>query len=188
MVIKAVFGLGNPGKNYKNTRHNAGFMTIDRYLSQVSKRKAAPKVSVEINSEIYRSGSLLLIKPLVFINLSGTVVKDICQRFDLDLKNCLVVYDDLDIELGKLKAKYIGGAGGHKGMQSIINAMGTDKVPRLKIGIGDNISSDVDITTYVLSKFTKQESKLIDPILDQACEVIELFRRSEITQLMNKFN
>ncbi len=188
MVLKAVFGLGNPGQRYKNTRHNVGFMVIDRFLAQVSKTEAAPRVSVEITSEIYKSGSLLLIKPMVFINLSGTVVKAICQYFDLALKDCLVIYDDLDIEVGQLKAKYIGGAGGHRGMQSIINTTGTDKVPRLKIGIGDNIDSEVDRATYVLSKFTDQERKLLDPILDKAGEAIQLFRDSGIAHLMNKFN
>lgn len=188
MCLKAVFGLGNPGEKYKNTRHNVGFMVIERFLAQVSKREATSRVWVEFDSQIYKSGNLLLIKPMVFINLSGAAVEAVCQHFNLNLKNCLIIYDDLDIELGELKAKYIGGAGGHRGMQSIINTMGTDKIPRLKIGTGDNIDSEVDITTYVLSEFTEQERKRLDPILDQACEAIELFRDSEITDLMNKLN
>jgi PTH1 family peptidyl-tRNA hydrolase len=186
MVLKATFGLGNPGSKYKKTRHNVGFMIIDHYLAQLPKRKKAHRISTKVNSEIYRSENLLLVKPMTFMNRSGTAVKEVCHEFGLDLEDCLVIYDDLDIELGRLKAKFKGGAGGHKGMQSIIATMETDKVPRLKVGIGDNINLDTCLAAYVLEEFTEEENKVLMPILDKACEAIELFRNSGISFIMNR--
>lgn len=188
MGLKAVFGLGNPGKRYKNTRHNVGFMVIDHYLTQKPEVKRARRVSTKANSMVYRSEDLILVKPLTFMNRSGIAMKEICQEFGLEMENCLVVYDDLDIDLGELKAKYEGGAGGHRGMQSIIETMGTNKIPRLKVGIGNKKLSGPDLVDFVLDEFTPKEKKILHLIYKRVLQAIQYFQNSGIFCVMNRIN
>lgn len=188
MGLKAVFGLGNPGKRYKNTRHNVGFMVIDYYLTQEPKIKRARRVSIKANSMVYSSENLILVKPLTFTNRSGIAMKEIRQEFGLEMENCLVVYDDLDIDLGELKAKYEGGAGGHRGIQSIIETMGTNKIPRLKVGIGNKKVEGPDLVDFVLDEFTHQEKKILLAICKRALEAIQYFQNSGIFCVMNRIN
>lgn len=187
--MKAAFGLGNPGEPYQNTRHNLGHMAVERYLQ--SKQLASSQVdkltSYLQTCKLVNLQTILLVEPLVYMNQSGLAVKEVCEAFNLKLKDCLIVYDDFVIEFGKLKAKAGGGAGGHHGMLSIIEAMGTEEIPRLRIGIGHHQPLE-DLTEYVLSEFGIEEKKQLDAILNRAAEAIDCFFKYGIEAVMNRFN
>jgi len=195
----AVFGLGNPETRYQQTRHNLGFMVIDRYLERL--RGQAPQGAfagwwrrVRLRGRsisrtlVYRvKDDLLLVKPLTWMNRSGVAVREIVERFELEPQDCLIIYDDFDIPLGRLRARARGGPGGHRGLGSIIEELGTEEVPRLRIGIRkENFRGD--LTTYVLGRFTPEELEVLEGVLDRAVGAINIFYEEGIEQMMNEIN
>ncbi len=192
--MKAAFGLGNPGEPYQNTRHNLGRLAVERYFQNSLKvNKFASwqvtnfKFADVLTCKLANLQTVLLVEPKVYMNQSGLAVKEVCEAFDLKLEDCLIAYDDFAIEFGKLKAKASGGAGGHHGMLSVIETMGTEEIPRLRIGIGHNQQIE-DLTEYVLSEFSREEQKQLNGILDRAAEAIDCFFNYGIEAVMNKFN
>ena len=182
--LKAVFGLGNPGIEYAFTRHNVGFSVIDLY------RKAychGEKGKILCSSLVYQTEDLLLIKPMTYMNASGEAVSAIIDRFKVALPDVLIIYDDLDLPLGRMRILPKGGAGTHKGMLSILEVLGTEAISRLRIGIGME-SRLQDTIDYVLGRFTPREWEELTPILERSGDAIEAFRTQDIDTVMTRFN
>ena len=150
--MKLIVGLGNPGKDYKDTRHNVGFLVLDHYLNTDDWKEKFKALYYEtrINGE-----KVLFVKPLTYMNLSGDAVIQFVNYFDIDLNDILVIHDDLDLTFGSYKLKKNSSAGGHNGIKSIINNLGSDNFARLKIGISHDKS--IDTKDYVLGNFSKSE-------------------------------
>ncbi len=182
--LKAVFGLGNPGIEYALTRHNVGFSVIDLY------RKAhchGEKGRILCSSLVYKTENLLLIKPMTYMNASGEAVSAIVDRFKVALPDVLIIHDDLDLPLGRIRILPKGGAGTHKGMLSILEVLGTEAIPRLRIGIGME-SRLQDTIDYVLGRFMPHEWEELIPILERSVDAIEAFRSQDIDTVMTRFN
>ena len=178
-----IIGLGNPGNKYVNTRHNIGFDVVDflaRKLS-VNIKKSKGKALVGKNKNI------VLAKPQTFMNLSGESVAALVKFYKIENKNIIVVYDDIDLPLGKIRLRPGGGAGGHNGIKSIISHVGEDFC-RVRIGIGADKHGNFDTADYVLGKFTKQETDILIPTAKTASDAIEEIIKSGINSAMNKFN
>ena len=183
-VRRAAVGLGNPGPQYERTRHNLGFLAVERYLSR-SRRSPEPLPSR--TAEVYRLGEFLVAKPQTYMNRSGLAVLEISRTFRLAPEAILIVYDDVTLPFGKLRARAQGGDGGHHGMASVIEALGTRNIPRLRLGIGRE-GLPKDLTDYVLGEFTPEEERGLDSFLDRAAEAIDCFLHRDIDAVMNEFN
>ena len=181
--MKLVVGLGNPGKQYENTRHNIGFRVLDKYLGNVkwSKKFNGEYYETNINGEKY-----IFLKPQSFMNLSGGVVLSFAKFYKLDYKDILVIQDDLDLEVGKLKLKANSSAGGHNGIKDIIKALNTDAFSRIKVGVSHDRS--IDTKDYVLGNMTKSELEKIDSNMDKIFNLIENFDYDKLEVLMVDFN
>ena len=182
--MKAVFGLGNPGLKYALTRHNIGFQVVDLYRKIYRVRKSG---RARFTSLIYQVEGMLLVKPRIHMNASGEAVRTVVSHFNLSLMDTLVVYDDLDLPFGRMRVLPGGGAGSHKGMQSVLSFLDCENVPRLRIGIGRK-PRPTDTVEYVLGRFAPEEWRTIFPVLEKAAEAIELFRISNIQTVMNTVN
>ena len=162
-----VVGLGNPGRRYAATRHNAGFMLVDR-LADLSGVRFGPAPGQARVCRIERkSGSLILAKPQTYMNRSGIAVRSLLVHYGADPEELLVVYDEIQLPLGRLRVRSSGSAGGQRGMESIIQIVGTNEIPRLRIGVGDS-TVEGDLTDYLLSPFTVDERLMLDSVLDRA--------------------
>lgn len=169
-MIKALIGLGNPGKEYKNTRHNVGFMVADLVASTL---KCGKKYKEKCFSHIIEcpDHDLLIVKPQTYMNNSGIAVKNLLDDYNLKPEEILVVYDDLDLPLGTIRLKKKGSSGGHRGVKSIIENIKTEDFPRLKIGIG-RPANKKDVVNYVLSPFSKEEKFILEKVLSSATDCI----------------
>ena len=168
--MKMVVGLGNPGKDYKNTRHNVGYLVLDKYLPDVDwKEKFNGMYYIKtINGE-----KVLFVKPLTYMNLSGDCVVKFVNYYDIEIKDILVIQDDLDLKIGTYKLKKDSSAGGHNGIKSIINRLGTQEFNRLKIGLSHDRS--IDTKDYVLSKFSKANLEEFEQNLPLYGKIVEHF-------------
>lgn len=182
--LKAVFGLGNPGLKYALTRHNIGFQVVDLYRKIYRVRKSG---RVRFASLIYRAEGMLLVKPRTHMNASGEAVQAVISHFSLSLMETLVIYDDLDLPFGRIRVLSEGGAGSHKGMQSVLSFLDCEDIPRLRVGIGRE-PRPADTVGYVLGRFTPEEWRTMFPVLEQATGAVELFRTSNIQTVMNTVN
>ncbi len=182
--MKAVIGLGNPGRRYERTRHNIGRLAVRSFLERpVQIEKAEHDFSA-----VYRLGDLaLVVEPVVYMNVSGVAVREICERYPVTPQECLIVYDDYAIPFGRLRARKGGGGGGHHGMESVIEELQTEEIPRLRIGIG-TAQPLADLTEYVLGEFTQEEHARLPEILARAADAIECFIQTDIETVMNRFN
>lgn len=181
-----IVGLGNPGKEYENTRHNVGFMAID---------KIALKNHVTLNSKkgngIYtifekEDEKILLLKPLTYMNLSGEAVKALMQYYKIAVSDILIISDDLDMPTGKIKLKYKGSSGGHNGLKNIEQHLKTQEYKRLKIGISNN--KNYDTKDYVLGRFSIEEKEKIDSVLNTVIDIFDDFCINSFENVMNKYN
>lgn len=182
-----VVGLGNPGSEYAHTRHNAGFLVID---------SLARSWGLKLKTEAFRSKvaeakkdgtKIVLALPQTFMNLSGLAVRELLAGYKIKPENLIVVYDDLDINLGEIRVRPQGSAGSHKGMKSIIQEIGTSAFPRVRVGIGPKPEGQ-EAAEYVLSNFSEEEREKLHQALDKACQAVELIVKGKITQAMNFFN
>ena len=184
--MKLIVGLGNIGKEYENTRHNMGFMLVDRYLEyrnitdKFKEKFNAMYVETTINNE-----KVIFIKPMTYMNNSGIAVRAFVDFYKLNSEDVLVISDDLDLDLGKFRLRRNGSSGGHNGLKSIISHLGTDDFKRLRIGISNDKD---DVINYVLSKFSKQELNEIDTIFDTLVDVLDDYFVIDFTSLMSKYN
>jgi PTH1 family peptidyl-tRNA hydrolase len=181
-----VAGLGNPGRKYSRTRHNIGFMVTE----EIAHRN---KIDIKDIKKGYKTGrgfiwgcNILLVEPLLYMNMSGPIVKKIFRKFTLQPENLIVIHDDLDMEIGKLKIKRTGSSGGHKGVESIIQSIGSKDFIRLKIGIGRE--EGVSAEDYVLSKFRRHEIPLIKDMIHMAADAVCYIVSEGVNKAMNKFN
>lgn len=184
--MKLVVGLGNPGKIYRDTRHNLGYKVVEelskRFNTDFRKRKFKAKIAeFEMEEE-----KIYLVKPLTFMNLSGEVVKEVLKYLKAEVKDLLVISDDINLPLGKIRIRQKGTSGGHKGIQSIIENIG-DKFARLRIGTGKPLEEE-SYTEFVLGKFKKEEREIINQAMKKAADAVEVYLKKGITSSMNKYN
>ncbi|MFB0536293.1 MAG: aminoacyl-tRNA hydrolase [Anaerolineae bacterium] len=185
-VEKLIVGLGNPGRQYAYNRHNVGFQCLDR-LAQAhglsfAQRRAKASLALGTITDV----GVVLAKPLTYMNLSGQAVRQLVNSYQLSLEDILVIYDDLDLPLGTIRLRPEGGSGGHKGMRSIIEALGSQAFPRLRVGIDRPPGNDA--VSYVLSDFTADERITLESVYERVVAAVELFLREGIEAAMNAYN
>lgn len=185
--MKLVVGLGNPGPKYQGTRHNVGFDTVEQVAKRGSGGAWKSRFSGEVVEVTCGSERLLLLKPFTYMNLSGKAVKEALTFFKLFPEEVLVICDDMNLPLGKIRLKGSGSSGGQKGLQNTIDQLGTDAVPRLRLGVGRPPES-VDPANYVLQRFSKSEERLAQEMVDMAAEVVEAWSTQGIVLTMNRYN
>jgi len=191
--MKLIVGLGNPGKTYAHNRHNIGFRCLNYFARLHSIRFDHRQCRARVGISKVRGEKLLLVKPGTFVNLSGNPVACLVRKHGIPLSDLLVIYDDLDLPLGKIRLRQSGGSGGHKGMNSIISALGSEEFPRIRVGIGrpqaegQSFNEDA-IVNYVLSDFSTQEEAIIKPVIATVSEAIDCFLSQGIVAAMSKFN
>ncbi|MBN0970450.1 aminoacyl-tRNA hydrolase [Mycoplasma phocoeninasale] len=177
--MKLIVGLGNPGKEYEKTRHNVGFMTIDKIAEKLQIQLTEKK----FNGIFFKDKDVIIAKPLTYMNRSGEFVRLIIEYYDIALSDVLIVYDDMDLPLGQAAIKQNGSSGGHNGMKDIIEKLNTQEIKRIKIGIGRSNS----VIDYVLGKFSFEDFNIISKLIDKAAEAIISFISNDIRFVMNKF-
>lgn len=184
---RLIVGLGNPGAEYAGTRHNAGFEVVDRFLAKhVRAFRERNARSGEAREGSFAGEKLIVLKPLTFMNLSGNAVMPVVRGESLKPSEILVIYDDIDLPVGRMRLRKSGGSAGHNGMKSIIEMLGTENFPRLRIGIGtEDAKRDPD---FVLGKFSGAERETYEALLGKAVEALELLQRRGIEEAMCRFN
>lgn len=182
-----IVGLGNPGREYKDTRHNLGFMLIDRLTVRLNARGMKVQSKAIVITAQYNNVKLILAKPQTFMNLSGQSVQGLLRFYKLPLTNLLVVEDDLDLPFCVIRIRPGGGPGGQRGMGSIIQSLGTQDFPRLRIGI-DRPPGRMDAAAYVLQEFNNKELMTVSETLDRAADAALTFASEGLNAAMNKFN
>lgn len=185
--MKIIVGLGNPGSEYEKTRHNTGFMVIDKiaakYNIEIKKEKSKALIGIgEINGE-----KVMLVKPQTFMNLSGEAVRGIMDFYKESEDNLLIAFDDIDLELGNIRIKERGSAGTHNGMKSVVQNVGTTNFKRVKVGIGKPKGS-MDLVNYVLGRFSDDELKILTESIEKAVEAIEIIVSGNVSKAMNLYN
>lgn len=185
--MKIIVGLGNPGKEYEKTRHNTGFMVLDRisdkFNIEIKKEKSKALIGTgEINGE-----KVMLVKPQTFMNLSGEALRPLVEFYKESLENVIVIFDDIDLEIGKIRIKEKGSAGTHNGMKSIVSHLGTENFKRIKVGIGKP-KENIDLIGHVLGKFSDEEFKILESSINNAVEATILLIRDEMSKAMNTYN
>ena len=182
-----IVGLGNPGSKYAKTRHNIGFLVIDRLAEKYDIPLTRNKFDNLFGMGKIETVKVVLAKPMAFMNRSGMPIVQMAKYHKLKLDQILVIHDDIDIILGNLKIKAKGGHGGHNGLKSIIDAFGGMEFPRIRLGIG-RPDTQIDVTNHVLGKITTDEMKYLEPVLSSAMDAVQTVVKRGITIGMNKFN
>ena len=182
-----VIGLGNPGREYRDSRHNVGFMLVDRIAIRLGARGMKVQSKAIVTTAMHEDRKLILAKPQTYMNLSGQSVQGLIHFYKLPLTNVLIAYDDLDIPFGTIRIRPGGGPGGQRGMASTIEHVGTNDFPRLRIGIG-RPPGKMDPAAYILQDFTRGEMKILSEILDRAADAALEFVVNGLDQAMNKYN
>ncbi len=184
--MKLIVGLGNPGKKYENTRHNAGYRFIDEYAKAKKLEINKEKFNGLYTTFIQNNEKIILLKPQKYMNLSGEVIKEFVNYFKINKDNILIICDDLDTELGKIKLKYKGSSGGHNGLKNIEENLQTKEYKRLKIGISNN--KDMNKIDYVIGKVSKEELETLNKVNLLAQNIIDDFINLKFDTVMNKYN
>ncbi len=184
--MKLIVGLGNPGKEYENTRHNIGFIFIDYFAEKNKATIDKEKFNGLYTQIIINNEKVILLKPLSYMNLSGEVVRKFVDYFKIDINNILIISDDLDMNFGKLRLRPDGSSGGHNGLKNIALNLNTESFKRLKVGISNN--KDIDTKDYVLGKFSKEEKETINNLKEQVSNILEDFITTDFDKLMCKYN
>lgn len=182
-----VIGLGNPGKRFENTRHNVGFDAIDRLSLKHKIAVTKVKHKAVIGDGFIGDKKVLLVKPQTFMNLSGESVREIIEWYKVSVKNIIIIYDDIDLPVGKLRIRPKGSAGTHNGMRSVIYQIESDDFPRIRIGV-NKPPQGWDLADFVLSKFSPDERKNVDMAIENAAEAVEVILKSGVDNAMNRFN
>ena len=184
--MRLIVGLGNPGKEYKDTRHNIGFMVVDKYAEKNNITKWSSKFDGMYLEFIHNGEKIILLKPLSFMNLSGNVVKKYVDYFKINIGDILVISDDLDLDVGVYRLRSCGSCGGHNGLKDIELKLGTQNYKRLKIGISNN--KEIDTKDYVLGSLNKEEKEIISNVLDITNSILDDFLDKSFDELMNIYN
>ena len=185
--VKLIVGLGNPGPRYANNRHNVGFQCLDR-LAQAHGLTFQRRENKALLARGQIAGvEVILAKPQTYVNLSGQAVERLARSYRVPLEDILVIYDDMDLPLGRIRLRPGGGAGGHKGVRSIIEHLGSRDFPRLRVGIG-RPPGRMDPVDYVLGDFTPEERLVIEKAYERAIAAVECWLREGIVEAMNRYN
>lgn len=184
--MKLVVGLGNPGREYDNTRHNVGFMAIDRIVSALGLSFDRNKFNGSYCTGIISGEKIIFLKPLEYMNLSGNVIRRFIDFFDISFSDILIIHDDLDMDVGRIKLRPRGGSGGHNGLKNIESNLGTQEYSRVKIGISNN--KKYDTKDYVLGKFSKDELDIMNKTFDMIPDLFNDYLSMNFDKLMNKYN
>ncbi len=182
-----LIGLGNPGREYRDNRHNIGFMLIDRLIVRLNARGMKVQSKAIVTTAMYEDRKLILAKPQTYMNLSGQSIQGLAHFYKLETENILIAFDDLDLPIGTIRLRPGGGAGGQKGFASAIETLGTKDVARLRLGIG-RPPGRMDPSDYVLQNFSRDEMKLLSEILDRAADAALTFVVDGLNKAMNKYN
>jgi len=179
-------GLGNPGKQYESTRHNVGFLAIDYFAEKHNISVTKIKHKALIGEGRIGNEKVILVKPQTFMNLSGQSVREIVNYYNVEENEIVVIYDDIDIEVGKTRIRKSGSAGTHNGMKSIIYEIQNDKFPRIRIGVGND--KKMDLASYVLSKFKGEETTAIKEAIEKVGNIMNCIIENDIDKAMNEYN
>lgn len=183
-----IVGLGNPGAKYEETRHNVGFKTIDILAKQLKVDLSKKKFKALVGEGNLCNQKVVLIKPQTYMNLSGESVYNAISWYKIPLSNLIIIYDDIDLPVGKLRIRRNGSAGTHNGMRSILDYIQSEEFPRIRIGVGAPPHKEFDLADYVLSRFTSEEKPQVDTSLHNAAEAAMLIVQNDIAAAMNRFN
>ena len=183
-----VVGLGNPGDKYENTRHNVGFLTIDHIAEEQRVPVQKLKYRALTNTVELGGAKALLMKPVTYMNLSGEAVGEAARFYKIPADHVLVTSYDVSLPIGKLRIRKGGSAGGHNGLKNIIQHLGTDQFPRVKVGVGEKPHPDYDMADWVLSKFVGEDLKTITAAIEKAAKAVECLIAEGPDKAMNKFN
>ncbi len=183
--MKLIVGLGNPGRKYEGTRHNVGFAAVDLLAGRHGVTWESARAEALIGK--WRAENTLIAKPLTFMNLSGQAVLDLLQFYKIDPQDLLVIVDEAQLDLGRLRARPSGSSGGHNGLKSVIGVLGTENFPRLRIGVGRG-DARRDLGDHVLARFDPAEQPVIDEAVQRAADAAETFVREQIVAVMNAYN
>ncbi|MGI6699455.1 MAG: aminoacyl-tRNA hydrolase [Christensenellales bacterium] len=186
--MKLIIGLGNPGERYQGSRHNMGFEVIDRLGDKLRMQRAKTRKNALVSEGVYRGERLALCKPLTYMNCSGEAVRDLCHWYKVEPEDALIISDDVDLPVGTIRLRPHGGAGTHNGWRSIIQETGSDRFPRIRIGVGSP-PPEWDLANWVLAGFqSPEEKKIIEDALNRACDAALEFLGSGIEKAMNVYN
>lgn len=185
--MKWLVGLGNPGRQYAKTRHNVGFMTVDLLAEQWRIKWKADKSKAMLAEAHVLGQKVVLLKPQTYMNLSGEAVRAYMDFYKASIEDLIVIYDDLDTEFGNLRLRYKGGAGGHNGIKSIIQHVGTEQFNRIRLGISQP-PAGYDTADYVLSKFSRKDAQTLNHMLQRACEAVHVALEHPFDKVMAQFN
>lgn len=184
--MKVIVGLGNPGSRYVDTRHNVGYAVVDLLAESAGAGRFQSRFQGRLAEVAEGGGKLLLVKPETFMNLSGRCVRQVVDFYQLPIEDLLVVCDDFNLPLGKLRARQRGTHGGHNGLRDIQSHLGTTDYPRLRIGVGAPVEGDA--VDYVLGRFRPGERQVIDDAIRQAAQAVAVWSRDGMEKCMNEFN
>lgn len=183
-----IVGLGNPGLEYETTRHNAGFLALDVMQSKLNFQIKKIKFKSLVGECTVGDKKAIVIKPQTFMNNSGEAVRECAAFYKIPVENIIVLYDDISLDVGKMRIRRKGSAGGHNGIKSIIYHLGSDNFPRVKIGVGKKPHPEYDLAAWVLSNFTKDEQLVLEKTLPDAVEAAEMIMQGKTDRAMNLFN
>lgn len=188
-MVKMIVGLGNPGSKYNDTKHNIGFMAIDRIVKNLDVNFTEDKnFKAEIGSDFINGEKIYFIKPTTFMNNSGIAVKALLTYYNISIKDMIIIYDDLDMEVGKIRFRQKGSAGGHNGIKSIIAHLGTQEFDRIKVGIG-RPNGRMTVINHVLGKFDKNDEIMISNTLDKVDNAVKYYlQTNNFQKTMQKYN
>lgn len=184
-MMKLIVGLGNPGIDYEKTRHNTGFILLDYFVKEMG-LTYSNKMNGMYAKGVYNDQTYIVLKPLFFMNLSGTVVKKYIDYYKIDIKDVLIIQDDLDLPFGKIKIKAKGSCGGHNGIRNIIDNLQNENFGRIKVGIS-KVEKNLTID-YVLGKFNNEEFEKIAQICELSSKILKDFLVGDINKIMSKYN
>jgi PTH1 family peptidyl-tRNA hydrolase len=185
--MKLIVGLGNPGKQYDQTRHNVGFGVIDALADRLHLPLDQAKFKGIYGKGIVQGEKVFLLKPLTYMNLSGESIFAMMDYFQMDIDDLVVIYDDLDLPVGRIRLRQKGSAGGHNGIKSTISHLGTQEFNRIRVGI-NRPSNGMAITDYVLGRFTKEEQEMIKVAVERSADACEEWIKKPFLQVMNTYN
>ena len=184
--MKLIVGLGNPGREYENTRHNIGFQTIDKYASKLGVSINKSKFNGLYGETIISGDKVMLLKPQSYINLSGEVIRKFVDFYKINIEDILIIHDDLDLEVGTYKIKQKGSSGGHNGLKNIELHLGTQEYKRIKIGISNN--KNIDTKDYVLGRLSKEEEEKLNEVKNTVLNIVDDYLKVSFSDLMAKYN
>jgi len=184
--MKLIVGLGNPGREYEKTRHNIGFMTIDKYADKLGVSITKDKFNGLYTETNISGEKVILLKPQSYINLSGEVIRKYVDFYKINIEDILIIHDDLDLEVGTYKIKQKGSSGGHNGLKNIELHLGTQEYKRIKVGISNN--KMMDTKDYVLGKLSKEDNDKIEEVKDIVMNILDDYFKMDFDSLMAKYN